>query len=138
MGLLGSTVWGIGEAPFTEADLLEHSTYQLLHFPSVTGVVVVVHSRNVTGSLWHASASHMMNFTSETVAGIFSGAIEYWDDSRIVSDNPMVNLLHQPITVVVRSNSSGQTTIFTDYLQNNVPDWPSDAVGTSQIGRWVT
>jgi len=105
---------------------------QPLQFPIVVGAVVVVHNIPNVDEL---------KLDGETLAKIFMGQIEYWDDPAIKSLNPNVNLPHEKIIVIHRSDSSGTTAIFTTYLSlvseewatkvgaGKTVDWPVDKVG---------
>jgi phosphate transport system substrate-binding protein len=76
-----------------------------------------------------------LRFSAETLVGIYLGAIGMWDDPRIASDNPGVTLPRLPITVVYRSDGSGTTSIWTDYLSKVSADWKSK-VGSGNSVRW--
>ncbi len=64
-----------------------------------------------------------MNFTGDTLAGIFLGDIQTWSDPRLVVDNPSLADVNQEIVVVHRSDGSGTTFGFTDYLSSVSPAW---------------
>src|SRR5258708_3990021 len=73
-----------------------------------------------------------LNFTPDSLSGIFLGDIQTWNDPRLVADNPVLAKLDQPIVVVHRSDGSGTTFGFTDYLSSVSPDWQAQVgVGTS-------
>lgn len=91
-----------------------------LHVPTVLGAVVPTY--NLAGV-------PQLNFSATTLAGIYLGSITSWDDAAIAADNPGVALPATSITVVYRSDSSGTTSIFTDYLTKVSPDW-ANAVGS--------
>jgi phosphate transport system substrate-binding protein len=95
-----------------------------LHFPTVLGAVVPVYNiPNVDASL---------NFTPEALAGIFLGKITKWNDPVIVSANKGVNLPANDIVVVHRSDGSGTTYVFTDYLSKVSDEWKTKvSKGTS-------
>ena len=105
---------------------------QPLQFPEIVGAVVVVF--NVPGV-------KELKLDGDTLAKIFMGEIEYWDDEAIKKLNPNVNLPHEKITVIHRSDSSGTTAIFTTYLTlvskefadkvgaGKLVDWPVDKMG---------
>lgn len=76
-----------------------------------------------------------LKLTPKTIAGIFLGTIKKWNDPALTADNSGVNLPDQNITVVHRSDGSGTTYIFTDYLSNVSPDWKSK-VGTGKSVSW--
>src|SRR5215470_9800209 len=78
------------------------------HIPTVLGAVVPAY--NIPG------VSGEVKFTPQALAGIFLGKITTWNDAAITGPNPGVNFPNQPIIVVHRSDGSGTTYIFTDYL----------------------
>ena len=100
---------------------------KLLHIPTVMGAVVVTY--NLPG------VPKGLKLNSEDVANIFLGKITKWNDKRIADDNPGVNLPDKPIIVVHRSDGSGTTSIFTDYLSGVNADWKSK-VGTGASVKW--
>src|SRR5271163_1720227 len=93
----------------------KHSGSGILHFPTVLGAVVPIY--NVPG------VNAPLNFTPEALAGIFLGRITKWNDAAIASANKGVNLPANDIVVVHRSDGSGTTYIWTDYLSKVSPDW---------------
>jgi phosphate transport system substrate-binding protein len=88
----------------------------LFHIPMVMGAVVPTY--NVAGLT-------RLQLTPETLSGIYLGTIKTWNDSKIAADNPGVTLPSANITVVFRSDGSGTTGVFTDYLSKVSPDWKS-------------
>jgi phosphate transport system substrate-binding protein len=100
---------------------------KLLHIPTVMGAVVVTY--NLPG------IASGLKLKSEDVADIFLGKITKWNDKRISDDNPGVKLPDQPIIVVHRSDGSGTTSIFTDYLASVSPEWAKQ-VGKGASVKW--
>ncbi|SNB44865.1 phosphate ABC transporter substrate-binding protein PstS [Geobacter sp. DSM 9736] len=100
---------------------------KLLHIPTVMGAVVVTY--NVPG------IGKGLKLSSENVAEIFLGKLTKWNDPRIVRDNPGMQLPNQPIIVVRRSDGSGTTSIFTDYLSGVSPEW-AQKVGKGASVKW--
>jgi phosphate transport system substrate-binding protein len=100
---------------------------KLLHIPTVMGAVVVTY--NIPG------VKGGLRLTSEDVADIFLGKITKWNDPKIANDNPGVNLPAKPIIVVHRSDGSGTTSIFTDFLSGISAEWKSK-VGTGSSVKW--
>ena len=96
-----------------------------LHVPTVMGAVVPTY--NLAGVT--------LRFSAETLAGIYLGAIKKWNDPRIAADNPGVALPTTSITVVYRSDGSGTTSIWTDYLSKVSADWKAK-VGSGNSVRW--
>src|SRR5579863_3861363 len=118
--------FGASDGPMTE-DQLAKAGFKILHFPTVLGAVVPTYSiPGVTAEL---------KFTPEALAGIFLGKITKWNDPAIVGANPGVNLPDKEIVVVHRSDGSGTTFIWTDYLAKISPEWQSQ-VGKGTSGKW--
>jgi phosphate transport system substrate-binding protein len=124
--LAGTVDFGASDGPMTNEQLAEAKT-KILHVPTVLGAVVPAYS--VPG------VSTELKFTPEAIAGIFLGKITSWNDSALTSVNPGVNLPNQPIIVVHRSDGSGTTFIFTDYLSKVSSDWQSQ-VGKNTSVKW--
>ncbi len=76
-----------------------------------------------------------LRFSPETIADIFLGKLKRWDDPRLKADNPGVNLPAADITVVHRSDGSGTSAVFTDYLQKVSPEW-KEKVGSGTSPNW--
>jgi phosphate transport system substrate-binding protein len=109
----GLVDFGATDGPATDEQLASSKT-KLIHIPTVLGAVVPVF--NVPGV-------NDIKFSSEVLADIFLGKIATWNDPRIVRDNPGVKLPNQKIIVVHRSDGSGTTYIFTDYLSKVSKEW---------------
>jgi phosphate transport system substrate-binding protein len=99
----------------------------ILHFPTVLGANVPAY--NIPG------VTAQLNFTPEALAGIFLGKILKWNDPEITKANPGVNLPGENIVVVHRSEGSGTTYIWTDYLCKVSKDWESK-VGRGKSVQW--
>ena len=103
-----------------------------LHVPMVLGAVVPTY--NLTGT--DGKKITGLRFNAEILAGIYLGAIRFWDDGRIAKANPDVTTLpNKAVTPVYRSDSSGTTNIWTDYLTKVSPDWKA-TVGAGTTVRW--
>jgi phosphate transport system substrate-binding protein len=76
-----------------------------------------------------------LRLTPETLAGIFLGTIQKWDDPALAAVNPGARLPSLPVTVIHRSDGSGTTAIFTDYLAKVSPAW-KDQVGAGKSVKW--
>ncbi len=100
---------------------------KLIHIPTVMGAVVVTY--NVPG------VAKGLKLSSEDVADIFLGKITKWDDPKITNDNPGIKIPDKPIIVVHRSDGSGTTSIFTDYLSSVNPEW-AKKVGKGASVKW--
>ncbi len=98
-----------------------------LHFPTVLGAVVPTY--NLPG------VTKDLNFTGEALAGIFMGTIKKWNEAPIKSANPGVNLPDAEIVVVHRSDGSGTSFVFTDFLSKVSPEWKSK-VGADTSVNW--
>ena len=117
--------FGASDAPLKPEVLAQKN---LLQFPAVIGGVVPV--VNVPGI-----KAGELKLDSEAVCKIYMGEIKNWNDPKIKGLNPKVNLPNGEITVVHRSDGSGTTAIFTDYLSDVCPAW-KDKVGTGTSVSW--
>lgn len=118
--------FGASDAPMSDEEMSKVAV-KVLHFPTVIGAVAV------TYNLPEMNTS--LKFTPDVLADIFLGKITKWNDSRITALNPGVKLPSTDILVVHRSDGSGTTFIFTDYLSSVSPAWKS-AVGTGKEVQW--
>jgi phosphate transport system substrate-binding protein len=124
--ILSQTVdFGASDGPMSDENLAKAPS-KLLHIPTVAGADVV--SYNLPGS-------PKLKLDADAVAGIFLGTITKWNDPSIAKQNTGVTLPDQDIIVVHRSDGSGTTYIFTDYLSNVSPAWKS-RVGTGTSVKW--
>jgi phosphate transport system substrate-binding protein len=112
---------------FLSDEELKAAPGKLLHIPTVMGAVVVTY--NLPG------IAKGLKLNSEDVANIFLGKITRWNDKRIADDNPGVNLPDKAIIVVHRSDGSGTTSIFTDYLAGVNGEW-AKSVGKGASVKW--
>ena len=117
--------FGASDKPLTPEELAKAN---LLQFPAVIGGVVPV--VNVTGV-----KAGELKLDPETVCKIYMGEITKWNDPKIKGLNPKVNLPQSEITVVHRSDGSGTTAIFTDYLSDVCPSWKGK-VGAGTSVSW--
>ncbi|MDT4895192.1 MAG: phosphate transport system substrate-binding protein [Acidobacteriota bacterium] len=128
-GILKQTVdFGASDGPMTDAEL-KTAPAEILHVPTVLGAVVLTY--NLPGISQH------LRFSPEVIADIFLGKIKKWDDERIKRDNEGVNLPNTEITVVHRSDGSGTSDVFTDYLSKVSPEW-KEKVGRNKSPQWPT
>ncbi|MDX6713110.1 MAG: phosphate transport system substrate-binding protein [Blastocatellia bacterium] len=118
--------FGASDAPMTDADL-KAAPGEILHIPTVLGAVVLTY--NLPG------LDKPLRFSPDTIADIFLGKIKKWDDAKIKADNPAAKLPNTDITVVHRSDGSGTTFVFTDYLSKVSPEWKSN-VGADKSPKW--
>jgi phosphate transport system substrate-binding protein len=118
--------FGASDLPMSD-DQLKQAGFKILHFPTVLGAAVP--SYNVPG------VNTELKFTQKALAGIFLGTIKKWNDPEIKNANPGVNLPSDDIIVVHRSDGSGTTYIWTDFLSKVSPEWKSK-VGTNSSVNW--
>jgi phosphate transport system substrate-binding protein len=119
--------FGASDAPMTDAELAAAKGGPVLHFPTVVGVVALAY--NLPGM------TQPIRLTGSTVAGIFSGKITKWNDSRIAAVNPGVTLPSTDILVVHRAEASGTTFVFSDYLSSVSAAWKASP-GTGKELQW--
>ncbi|MBZ5553420.1 MAG: phosphate ABC transporter substrate-binding protein PstS [Acidobacteriia bacterium] len=125
--LLKSTVdFGASDGPMTD-EQLGQAKIPILHFPTVLGADVPTY--NIPG------VTAELNFTPDALAGIFLGRITKWNDPAITRDNPNVKLPNQDIIVVHRSDGSGTTYIWTDFLSKVSTEWQTK-VGKGTSVNW--
>jgi phosphate transport system substrate-binding protein len=122
----GTVEFGASDMPMTDEQISKLSV-KPLHFPSVLGGVVPTY--NIAG------ITQDLKFTAETLSGIFLGSITKWNDARLVKDNPGVKFPNADIQVVHRSDGSGTTFVWTDYLSKVSPEWKSK-VGSNTSVNW--
>jgi phosphate transport system substrate-binding protein len=126
----GTVDFGASDMPMTDQQLAEAQgkwKSNILNLPSVLGAVVPAY--NIPG------VSGEVKFTPDSLAGIFMGRITKWNDKAITSANPGVNFPDKDIIVIHRSDGSGTTFIWTDYLSKVSADWKSQ-VGSGTSVRW--
>ena len=124
--LISKTVdFGGSDAIMSDKDLTEASA-PVLHIPTCAGAVVITY--NLPGN-------PQLKFTPDIIADIFLGKISKWNDGRISEINPGVKLPDTNITVVHRSDGSGTTFIFSDYLSKVSKEW-KEKVGTGPSLNW--
>src|ERR1700679_3101421 len=122
----GTVDFGASDGPMTD-DQLAQSKFKILHFPTVLGAVVP--TSNIAG------VSGDLNFTQKALSGIYLGTITKWNDPEITKANPGVKLPGEDIVVVHRSDGSGTSYIFTDFLSKASADWKNKA-GTGTSVNW--
>jgi len=119
--------FGASDSPMSDQELAGAKGGPILHFPTVMGAVVITY--NIPG------LTAPLNLTPQVIAEIFSGRITKWNDTRITTLNAGAKLPASDILVVHRSDGSGTTFIFTDYLSTAVPAWMS-SVGKGKEVKW--
>jgi phosphate transport system substrate-binding protein len=126
----GTVDFGGTDGPMTEAQLAEAKTTrgtEILHFPVALGADVPTY--NIPG------VNAELNFTPAALAGIFLGKVTRWNDPEIAKANPGVQLPANNILVVHRSDGSGTTYVWVDYLAKVSPEWKSK-VGVATSVSW--
>ena len=124
--LAGTVDFGASDGPMTD-EQLSQAKIKILHIPTVLGADVPAY--NIPG------VTAELRFTPQALAGIFLGKITSWNDPAIAKENPGVKLPGDPIVVVHRSDGSGTTYIWTDYLSKVSPEWQSQ-VGKGTSVKW--
>ena len=126
----GTVDFGASDGPMNDEQIKAYQDKHgspILHFPTVLGAAVPTY--NVPG------VSAALNFTPEALAGIFLGRVTKWNDPLIAGANKGVNLPAKDIVVVHRSDGSGTTYIWTDYLSKVSDEWKSK-VGKATSVNW--
>jgi phosphate transport system substrate-binding protein len=124
----GTVDFGASDGPMSDQQLAD-AKKKIIHLPTVLGAVVPAY--NIPGFKGE------LKFTPEIIAGIYLGKITTWNDPAIAKANPGVSLPGQSIIVVHRSDGSGTTYIFTDYLSKVSNEW-RDSVGKNTSVKWPT
>jgi phosphate transport system substrate-binding protein len=128
-GIVKQTVdFGASDGPMTDAEL-KSAPGEILHIPTVLGAVVLTYNL--------AGVAQPLRFSPEVIADIFLGKIKKWNDARIQAENAGVNLPGTDIVVVHRSDGSGTSDVFTDYLSKVSPEW-KEKVGRNKSPQWPT
>src|SRR5580692_12737384 len=122
----GTVDFGASDGPMTD-DQLKSAKVKVMHIPTVLGAVVPVY--NIPG------INKDLNFSGDVIADIYLGKVNKWNDPRIAKDNPGANLPDKAILPVYRSDGSGTTFIFTDFLSKVSTDWNS-RVGKGASIKW--
>lgn len=122
----GTVDFGASDGPMIDEQLAQ-SKVPILHFPTVLGSDVPTY--NVPG------VSEVLNFSREAISGIYLGKITKWNDPAIAKHNPKVKLPAENIVVVRRSDGSGTTYIWTDFLSKISDEW-KNSVGRGTSVNW--
>jgi phosphate transport system substrate-binding protein len=126
--ILAQTVdFGASDGPMSD-DNLSKAPGKILHLPTVAGAVVMTY--NLPGN-------PALKLDGETIADIFLGKIKKWNDPKIAALNPGAKLPENEIVVVHRSDGSGTTFIFTDYLSKVSAEWKQKAGNNTSV-NWPT
>ncbi len=127
--ILAQTVdFGASDAVMTD-EQLKQAPGKILHIPMTAGAVVLIYN------IPELKGKEPLKLTSEIISKIYLGKIKKWNDKLIQSENPNLSLPDKQIVVVRRSDGSGTTFIFTDYLCEISPEWKSK-VGKGTSVNW--
>ncbi|MFZ0956165.1 MAG: phosphate ABC transporter substrate-binding protein PstS [Candidatus Sulfotelmatobacter sp.] len=124
--MAGTVDFGASDMPMKD-EQLKQAKVKILNIPTVLGADVPAY--NLPG------VSAELKFTPAVLAGIFLGRISKWNDKAIAAANPGVNLPDRDVIVIHRSEGSGTTFVFTDYLSKVSPEWKSE-VGSDTSVKW--
>ncbi len=122
----GKVDFGASEMPLSD-EAMAAAGQRFIHLPAVLGAVVVIY--NIKG------LRRTLNFTPETLSGIYLGNIKKWNDPQLKKSNPGAALPAADIAVVHRSDGSGTTYVWTDYLSRINPQWKA-RIGADTTVRW--
>ena len=111
----GTVDFGASDGPMSDEEMAGAKGGRILHVPTVLGAVVLTYNL--------PDLTDTLTFTGELLADIFLGRVTRWDDARIAALNPDIDLPDRDILVVHRSDGSGTTYVFTDYLAAVSPAW---------------
>ena len=125
--LSGTVDFGASDGPMSDENLAK-APGKILHIPTVAGAVVIS---------YNLPESPKLKLDGDTIAGMYLGQIKKWNDPKLTALNPGVKLPDQDIVVVHRSDGSGTSFIFTDYLSKVSPEWKSK-VGNNTSVNWPT
>ena len=122
----GTVDFGATDGPMTDVQLSSSKVQPVKHLPMTLGAVVPIYNLPVKG----------LNFSGETLAGIFLGEIKTWNDPRIAKENPGAALPSDNITVVHRADGSGTTYCFVDYLAKVSHEWKEKVGAPATSVTW--
>jgi phosphate transport system substrate-binding protein len=129
---VGTVDFGASDPPMSDDEMKSFQAkngYAIMNFPTVLGANVPAYKL--------AGVTQPLNFTGEVLANIFLEKITKWNDPQIAKDNPGVKLPDAKIVVVHRSDGSGTTYVWTDFLSKASAEWKSK-VGTAKSVNWPT
>src|SRR6478609_4639038 len=120
--------FGATDAPMKE-DEAKQATGKLFHIPATIGAIVIAYNLPDVGVT--------LKFSPEVLVGIYAGKIRVWNDPKIQADNAQAKLPAKDIAVVYRTDGSGTTAVFTDYLGKVDAEW-KQKVGVGKVVSWPT
>ena len=123
----GTVDFGATDSPMTDTEMAGANGGPILHIPTVLGAVVATYNL--------PALTQPIKLSGQVLADIFLGRIRRWNDARIAALNPDAKLPAQDILVIRRSDGSGTTFIFTDYLSRVSPGW-KNGPGTGKEVQW--
>ena len=123
----GTVDFGASDAPMTDAEMAKAKGGPILHFPTVLGAVAVTYNVPDVGA--------PLKLSGDVLADVFLGKITKWNDARVAALNPGAKLPAKDILVVHRSDGSGTSFIFTDYLSAVSPAW-AKSPGKGKEVQW--
>jgi phosphate transport system substrate-binding protein len=118
--------FGASDAPMTDHELAKVGR-PVLHIPTVLGAVVITYNL--------PTVKKAIKLDGETIAGIFSGRILKWNDPKIAALNPGVPFPDTAVVPIYRADSSGTTSVFTEYLGKASPEWET-SIGHGKTVKW--
>jgi phosphate transport system substrate-binding protein len=119
--------FGASDSAMKDEDL-KGASAEILHIPTVLGAVVLTYNLEDVKS--------PLKLTPEIISDIYLGKIKKWSDEKLKKDNPDVNFPDKDILPVYRSDGSGTSAVFTDYLSKAIPEF-KEKVGTNTQPSWV-
>lgn len=119
--------FGASDAPMTDEEMAKAKGGPIVHVPTVVGAVAVTYNL--------PQITQPLRLTPDAIAGIFLGEITKWNDARIAATNPGAALPNEDVLVVHRTDGSGTTYVFTDYLTTVSPSW-ANGPGRSKQVAW--
>jgi phosphate transport system substrate-binding protein len=122
----GTVDFGATDSPMTE-DEIKKVPRKILHIPTTLGSVVITYNLE--------NFSSALKLTPEVLSGIYLGTIKKWNDAKIAKENAGAKLPAKDISVVYRSDGSGTTAVFTDYLTKISPEF-KEKVGQGKSVKW--
>ncbi|HEY0527576.1 MAG TPA: phosphate ABC transporter substrate-binding protein PstS [Gemmatimonadaceae bacterium] len=123
----GTVDFGASDSPMSNDEMSKAKGGAVLHFPTVMGAVVITYNL--------PAVNKPLNLSGDVIADIFAGKINKWNDARIAGENRGVALPSSDILVVHRSDGSGTTYIFSDYLSTVSPSWAGE-LGRGKEIKW--
>lgn len=126
--LAKTVAFGASDAPLTDDQIVQAGgAGKIVEIPVTHGSVVIAYNL--------PEVQKQLKFSPASIAGMYLGTIKMWNDPMIAADNPGTTLPAKPVLVVHRSEGSGTTDIFTDYLSKVSPEWNSK-VGRGSSVQW--